>query len=93
MPDDVERPAPLTKGKPRPVDFYDEFAAFAREMPAWCNRRGMPKSWAHYVVGSAVIAREKAREAMRMAGATGVTQANEQHARKWWRDTERAAGL
>lgn len=50
-------------------------ASFAAQLPAWCDRRGRPLSWRHYVYGAQYLARQRLRgqltqaEAVRLAGA------------------------
>lgn len=75
MPGDTE---PGRKGgRPRPLNFEDALASVAAALPAWCSDKGVPRSWAHLIVGYRYVQRERARrrldagEGARMAWADG----------------------
>jgi hypothetical protein len=40
---------------------------FAAEFPAWCDGRGFPRSWRHYVYGMAHLARRHMRATIALA--------------------------
>lgn len=55
----------------------DQFAQFARELPAWCGQDGYPKSWRHFQYGMQHIHRAHALEELRMTNAVRLAQSIE----------------
>jgi hypothetical protein len=54
----------------------EQFATFAREMPAWCGDDGLPISWRHFQAGWPFIHRAVAQEEYRMTTAFRNAQAD-----------------
>ncbi len=64
---------------------------FAAKLPA-LMKDGVPLSWRHYVYGCAYLGRERAREALRTAGAVGIAQSIDPAERRNWFERQRLTG-
>jgi hypothetical protein len=91
VPDAGARGAEPT-GEPKPLDIATELAQFVHEMPTWCDRRGLPLSWAHFVLGNASIARMTRRRDLRLASASRISQADGKGFNRWHSETAAAGG-
>jgi hypothetical protein len=56
----------------------EQFACFAREMPAWCGVDGFPLSWRHFRAGMSHIERAHAQEELRMTNAARLGQSDKE---------------
>ena len=86
MPDEYPRRTPEREdsGENR-IDLLDGLADFAREFPGWLGSDGKPVTWRAFVIGTRFLARARAREKLRLADATSVVQAKDEHRRRWVR--------
>lgn len=72
----------------------DQAVELAHWLPAWCDpTTGMPRSWRHYMHGVASLERLKARESLRMFGASSASWAKKEDAEKWLDEQRDYAGF
>jgi hypothetical protein len=65
---------------------------FAAHYPGWLRRDGRPISWRLFVYGLDAISRARAREALRLASATGLPYSKQEHADDWLQTQRIMAG-
>lgn len=93
-PDEVRRPSPADVGPPSPTDLIDDVATFARYAPpSWVGADGLPRSWRHWVYGSAWIAREFTRGQLRDAQAQRMAGLAKADWESWQRDIDMVTGV
>jgi hypothetical protein len=94
MPRKVDLVAP--GAGPLADDMAANLADFVSAFPAWIHtegpNRGYPLSWQHYMIGMMSLGRRRARESLRTATATNVSNMADTARREYVAVNQRAAG-
>lgn len=67
-------------------------ADFAAHYPGWLRRDGRPRNWRLFRYGMDALARQRARDALRMASAVGLPYTKKEEADKWLQTQRIMAG-
>lgn len=87
-----EYPHPVSRKNQPIIDVLDGFFEFTRMFPALIGPDGLPVSWAHYHYGMRHMTRAIARETLRIAQASRISQCPADVWAKFSREQTRAAG-
>lgn len=70
----------------------DQVAEFAQRLPAWVGSDGFPLSYRHFIYGMKWIARNYARESIRIVEATSAAQYDKSAYADWMKLHNSRAG-